>query len=399
MKIVRLVAAEPYRVFFPLAILSAFIGVLLWPLFYGGVLEEYPLHSHTRLMVQGFVGACIIGFLGTALPKMLSAPSLKVWQISALFFTFVGLLVAHGFMLTRIGDLLFITTFIMFVGFVLPRILVRKSTVAPPVVLAGLGLVCGIVGTALLLRQEAEFYAFAQRLLFQAFVMLPILGVGSFFFPMLMGAESKSYPTRKLWLRKAVVCLIFGVVLVYSYWLDSQAQGKWGQWLRLALCAYWFLCEVDILKPSKNPGLTPFAIKVGVLCILVGISATAIFDHFRIALEHTIYLGGFSLITLIVATRVIYGHSGQGDKFKSWGKALSSCLVLILLAMITRVLADFFPDSRNSHLVYAAIYWLVVCVIWGCVVLPSVLRPAPRKVAPPKPRVPNLLDINLRKPK
>jgi len=56
---------------------------------------------------------------------------------------------------------------------------------------------------------------------------------------------------------------------------------------------------------------------------------------------------------MMVATRVVYGHSGQGAKFQKWTKPLVACVALLLLAMATRVTADFMPAIRNSHHVYA----------------------------------------------
>ena len=60
--------AEPYRLFFLSGILFSIAGVLLWPLFYQGKLAFYPGVSHARVMIAGFGGAFVVGFLGTAGP-------------------------------------------------------------------------------------------------------------------------------------------------------------------------------------------------------------------------------------------------------------------------------------------------------------------------------------------
>src|SRR5690242_18540167 len=69
-------AAEPFRIFFPAGVLAGIVGVSLWPLHFGGVLEFYPGQNHARIMACGLFGAFILGFLGTAMPRMLSAPRL-----------------------------------------------------------------------------------------------------------------------------------------------------------------------------------------------------------------------------------------------------------------------------------------------------------------------------------
>ena len=61
-------ASEPYRLFFLSGILFSIAGVLMWPMLYHGMLDFYPGTSHARVMVQGFCGAFVVGFLGTAGP-------------------------------------------------------------------------------------------------------------------------------------------------------------------------------------------------------------------------------------------------------------------------------------------------------------------------------------------
>lgn len=58
-------------------------------------------------------------------------------------------------------------------------------------------------------------------------------------------------------------------------------------------------------------------------------------------------MSGFTFITMIVAMRVIYGHSGQGDKFQKWVKPLVVSVALLLLAMANRVSADFMPAALS----------------------------------------------------
>ena len=103
---------------------------------------------------------------------------------------------------------------------------------------------------------------------------------------------------------------------------------------------------------------------------------------------------------MIVATRVIYGHSGQGNKFQLWVKPLAWCTGLLLFDMLTRVTADFMPKVIFSHHVYAALLWVVVSIIWGIALLPSVKkRPfsvKPNKPAPPKKPI-SVMDMNFRK--
>src|SRR5258706_13622975 len=73
-----LVSREPFRLFFPSAVLVGMLGVALWPLHFAGLVAFYPGQSHTRLMTYGFFGGVILGFLWPSLPGMLSAEPLKL---------------------------------------------------------------------------------------------------------------------------------------------------------------------------------------------------------------------------------------------------------------------------------------------------------------------------------
>src|SRR5215211_7055464 len=75
---------EPFRIFFPTGVLAGIVGVSLWPLYFTQVTELYPGVGHARIMACGLFGAFIFGFLGTAMPRMLSAKPLHVFQVLAL---------------------------------------------------------------------------------------------------------------------------------------------------------------------------------------------------------------------------------------------------------------------------------------------------------------------------
>ena len=66
----RMVLEEPYRIFFPLGMVAGIWGVMMWPMLYAGWLRFYPGEAHTRMMIEGFMGAFVLGFIGTAYPRL-----------------------------------------------------------------------------------------------------------------------------------------------------------------------------------------------------------------------------------------------------------------------------------------------------------------------------------------
>jgi uncharacterized protein involved in response to NO len=92
---------------------------------------------------------------------------------------------------------------------------------------------------------------------------------------------------------------------------------------------------------------------------------------YRDANLHLAFIGGFTIILFTVSTRVILGHSGHAHLFQRRLRFLIATLVLLIVAMIARVGADFFPPERNSHLVYAALIWLAAATIWAWALMPK----------------------------
>src|SRR5437762_472111 len=86
---------EPFRIFFPLGLTSGVIGLGLWPLFFWGVFSIYPGIIHARLMIEGFMAAFIIGFLGTAGPRLLSAAHLTAAELGTMLTLHLSTCAAH----------------------------------------------------------------------------------------------------------------------------------------------------------------------------------------------------------------------------------------------------------------------------------------------------------------
>ena len=217
--------------------------------------------------------------------------------------------------------------------------------------------------------------------------------------------ESQTGVAAKLkWRRKAAEALMVGVLLILTFWIEGYGEIKAMSWTRAVICFIWLTKESGWLQRGNANGVMAFAIRAGIVCLLGGMIGAGIFgDNYirKIGLDHSLYIGGFGLITMIVATRVIFGHSGQGTKFNTWNKSLIWASGLLIFGMLTRVSADFILPMRLSHHIYAAGCWIAVSVIWGFAILPSVKkRPQQKKRILPTPtskEKPSLLDMDFRK--
>lgn len=395
----QLAAKEPYRAFFPIAILVGIIGVALWPIFYKGCLSFYPLQAHSRLMIEGFVGGCAVGFLGTALPKMLNVRYLSVLTLLFLLALYISFCIAHLLNHQRTGDALFAMMLLTFISSIVRRVRSSCNRPNPSMVLAGMGILSGLAGAIWLATHEityvaggvAHSYLFAEKLLYQAFILLPLLGVGSFIFKMILASKKKPQKfSNKQWNLKAFHCFLTGAFLVVSYWFEVIGHMKMMSLLRFSIAFLWISSESGWLSKGASNGVMAYSLKAGIACLMLSLIAPVIYgqetwfpvfpEFQRIGLDHILYIGGFGLITLVVASRVIYGHSGQRDKFDRWMKGFLASVLLVLLAMATRASADFLLEIRISHHVYAAFSWILASIIWAIALIPSVLKRPPAKL-------------------
>ena len=176
--------------------LAGILGVSLWPLHFGGVASLYPGQAHGRLMAFGLFGGFILGFLGTAMPRMLSAPPLGIGNVLLLLGLHLSMLVCFATQHIAWGDRIFLTLLGLFALLMFRRARHRQDTPPPGFVLVGLAFLCVFAGTLLAVLQPGQdeagaYWVNLERLLcYQGFVLLPILGVGPFILPRFFGLPS-----------------------------------------------------------------------------------------------------------------------------------------------------------------------------------------------------------------
>ena len=243
-------ASEPFRLFFPAGVVAGLVGVSLWPLHLLGLKEFYPGTSHARIMVFGFFAAFIFGFLGTAMPRMLSTRPFRRFEIFPLFMVHTTMVVAFAFDRLVLGDALFLVLLAGFVTCIVPRLKERQDTPPPGFVLVGFAFASVASGalTGLILHYVEEptfFWITLQKLLaYQGFVLLPILGIGPLILPRLFGRESSHNFPESLafppgWGRKAALAAITGFVIFASFLVEAGGWIRTGNGLRfLTVLAY-----------------------------------------------------------------------------------------------------------------------------------------------------------------
>jgi hypothetical protein len=98
----------------------------------------------------------------------------------------------------------------------------------------------------------------------------------------------------------------------------------------------------------------------------------AIFPAFRVGLLHLTLIGGFAVITVTVATRVMFGQSGNLAKLKQKNWWLITAVGVMLFAMATRISGDFWPKIMATHYTCGAILWIIATLLWAAYTIPKV---------------------------
>ncbi len=368
---------EPFRIFFPIGAFLALLGVSLWPLYYGGVLAEYPAILHARLMIEGFMASFIIGFLGTAGPRITSAPHFTRTEVLLLITLDLFAAGLHFGGSHRAADFLFAFGLAAFAFILGKRFAQRADSPPPNFVLVALGLLNGVIGALLLAVYQNELYSAPYRigasLLEQGFVLLPILGVGPYLLARLLNiSRADDLPESRVlppgWLPRAAFALTIGLTIDATFVAGAFGWAALASWLRAGAV----LVYVALRTPRRGRSFLGDCMRVGLAAVVLALLVEALWPQYRIGALHILFVSGFSFIVLTVSIRVIFGHSGNAHLFEKRLPFFIVAGALIFLAMISRYVADIAPAARTIHLVAAAFSWIAAMLIWMVKVMPKV---------------------------
>jgi len=376
---------EPFRIFFPEGVLAGIVGVSLWPLHFWGLIGLYPGQAHARIMACGLFGAFIFGFLGTAMPRMLSAPPLGLKNVLLLLVLHLSAMVAFAMQNIILGDSFFLALLCFFAVLMFRRARNRKDAPPPGFVLVGLAFLCVFAGTLLAVLQPgsdegAAYWISLQRLLsYQGFVLLPILGIGPFILPRFFGMPSahdfsESRSPSAAWKKKAALALAAGSLIVASFFMEVAGWFRVAHAVRFVTTLIYLALEFPFYLAPKFNNALGASLRIAFAGLVSGFIFIAVFPAFRVSLLHLTLIGGFAIIAFTVATRVVFGHSGNLEKLRGPNRWLLGAVALMLLGMATRISGDFWPKIKILHYDSGAIIWIAGVLLWSCYVLPKVCQ-------------------------
>jgi uncharacterized protein involved in response to NO len=388
-------ALEPYRVLFPLGALLAIAGVLPWA---AAALAPGPWPGllHAGLMIQGFELCFVTGFLLTAMPAFTHGEKCRPWELAvatagALAF---GALQAAG--LAAAAGAAFALTLLFALVSLARR--VRLGGAAPPeeFLLVGLGVLLGIAGGALQALAAAGVLAepaprFGLRLVSRGMMPALVLGLGGLLVPtfaMMKDPLAIAGVARagQRGPRRAFV-LAIGALLVGALALEAAGRPQAGAWTRAAAGLASTMLAWKLWRAPGRKVTLSWALWAAGWCVALGLLAAAALPTYEITAWHVVFVGGYGLLTLAIATRVVVSHGGH--EMHEEGRVLGAAAVgAVGLALALRIAGDGASPAALSLDGLAALAWAFAWGVWLARAWPRVLRTKRRMLMPSPPPKP-----------
>jgi uncharacterized protein involved in response to NO len=373
--------SEPFRVFFVLGVLSAWVGVGHWLTYATGVTSTFSCEFHGLVQMQAFMMAFAIGFLLTALPRRTQSPPVSRVEMSVLvvaLFVTVGAAIAD---LWTISEIAYASLFVVLAEFALRRFLRGEAGRRPPAAfvllpIAGLqgvaGAILRIVGQA----QDAPAWpGYLGRLLIEQGVFLClVIGVGSLVLPLIGGTppppDLGSSPRET---RKAIAYAAAGCAIIASLVLEQVGFDRSGPILRAVVVAAGLGFGGGALRLPGKPGAHRKLVWVSIWLMPVGLIVSAIWPDYRVPALHILFIGGFGLLAFGVGTHVALSHLGMEHLALKRPLAVIVLGAAFLIALAARLAADM-SHTYFIHLGWAAAVWIFGTAVWLIWLGPRMLR-------------------------
>jgi uncharacterized protein involved in response to NO len=392
--LLKRIASEPYRIFFPLAVLFGLGGVGHWFAYAVGWLPRYTGFVHASLQMQSYMCAFIFGFLMTAVPRFSGTDHATPREVAFVLGIFS---LAQFFIYTQKwiwAQLSFLTLLLTLFFFIFFRFRlkqdIKKSAIKPPLefVWISVALTHGIVGAALFMLGALKFtpawcVLAGKAMMEQGFVLSIVIGVGGFLAPRLMGTfrsettgtgpscQIKQTKKRK---QSVQLHLLGGLLLFSSFILEGFGFLRVAYGLRASLVTTFLIMARSLVRsPFVSEQFAKY-LWLSFWMVALGSWMAFLAPRYKVPMLHFVFIGGYSLMTFSVATMVIMTHAGEAARLRTPSKVLAVVSTCVLLALSLRIGSAFSSDQYFSFIGAASAIWVVAGIIWLVYILPFVFR-------------------------
>jgi uncharacterized protein involved in response to NO len=361
---------EPYRVLFPLGVVYALIGAGAWPVAALAPIA-YPGPLHVTLMVQGFEQCFVLGFLLTAMPAFTHGPKCHPLELAGALAAMLGFGAAALAGATAAAHGAFLASLVLIAIAGARRVLGNPQRPPEEFLFVGFGLALGTLGGALLLAialgAAPDLPArFPERLVSLGMVLSLVVGVGSLLVPAFAGIKDPllipgiARPHERRGRRALYLTVI--AVLALAFVAEARGFARAGaaaRALAVTTMGLW-VWKLTRLPRRDAPG---FALWSSGWIAIAGTWALALFASRPMIGLHVVFIGGFGLLTMGIATRVVVSH-GRIPLAHERRTLNGAVLAPFALAIALRLAAELVPRGAPHALAASGLCWMVAWSWW-----------------------------------
>jgi uncharacterized protein involved in response to NO len=357
------VRREPFRLFFPLALVLAGAGVTPWILFGTGRLSTWPGVPHALVMTQGFFLAAVVGFLGTMIPRRTQGAPMSWGELCGLAAGFVGQATAAFAGSVALAEAFTLAILAVLLRFLVARMRRRVGPLEPSFVLLPAALAALGAGAALILVEGA--YSRLGRLLAeQGFLLGLVLAMAPVLAPRVLGVTVRP--------RGRAFHVVVGIVVFAGLAIEAAGADRVGPWLRAVALAV-ALGAAGTWARGAAPGLHRVIFRLGLTLAPLGLACAGLAPERRVTMLHATF-GGLALLVVAVSTHVTLFHTGRERLALSWPRLLVCSAGLGILAVALRLSLDRLGGAYVVALAAAGTLWLGAVSAWAIFLVPKLVR-------------------------
>jgi len=163
---------------------------------------------------------------------------------------------------------------------------------------------------------------------------------------------------------RRVLYASLAILLVAALALEGAGRSAAAAWVRAVAGSSMLLWVWKIFRRPGVKDLLSYCLWVSGWMVFAGLWTTALFSGKSLAGYHLMFIGGFSLLTLGIGTRVVIRHGRH--PLPAEGRVLRTGVVAALgFALAARLGAELAPGHFLALLGLSGVSWILAWVLWG----------------------------------
>lgn len=335
---------EAYRYLFPIGAIYALIGGGVWALYRIGMIASYPAATHPALMTGGFLFSCALGFLWTGVPRFLGTPPPTFGEL----FPVVAVMGILTVMPLSVGPAALYAAALWSFGitfaFMAGRYRRRTKDIMQPIWFVAVGLIIGIIASAILLLQEFTtlpypVFSIARSFYFRGVMLFFVAGIGMRLIPSMAGVNpmpamqltTLDLPERRLLPDgKALELIVLATVITSAFIIEGLGKIRIAAALVTGAMLWVSIRGFNIHHLPHRGGAFQWGVWLAGWATVVAPAVAAVFPEQYVHAWHILFIGGFGLLTPLVALRVTLSHGGYNPPIIEKQKIVLWIIIAIL---------------------------------------------------------------------